>query len=744
MHIKWKLASIFLLITVIPMLLLALVTYFNARDVMLKDKIEDVSRVADLKVYEIDTYFKERKADILIAQTYYNIRTNLPVMAQSANDRANPAYLEAKKMLDDQLSTFKDVNGYLNIMLLNAEGKIVYALSDMSAYLDKALPDPGNKAFEEGKKKVYFTDVFRNKYAADRLSIFLTAPEYNAEKNFIGMIALEIDMDFVYKFIRSSSALGKTGETLIVKKVDNNEIEFLTSLRCDGEAVLKRRLRLGSNEAFPAQQAATGKVGSGIAIDYCNKKVIAAWRYLPLLGWGVVAKIDAGEAFASITYFRNFVLLALIIFSFLTIIVSFLLARSISAPITRLSKGVQIIGSGNLDYKMAIDADDEIGQLSRALDGMTSDLKSITASRDELNKEIAERKKAEEVFAISEASYRAIFDSANDAIIIRDIKTYRVIDANNKAYEMFCYSKGEMLDLDLKAMTTDSPRYSLENLEQLYDKASSGEPQVFEWPVKDKFGREFWVETSIKKAIIGGKYCFLAITRDITERRQLMDIKTNFMNMISHELRTPLGAIKEAVSLVSSNKAITSDKDNKELIDIARRNIDRLTRLINQVLDFQKIDSGKIQFKLAETRINDVVKDIHRTMAPVAAKKKLDLTLKLDDNIPPVKLDKDRIIEVLTNLVDNALKFTDKGGVTIATARKDNSILVAIKDTGHGIAQEDMPKLFQRFGQLERKAGGSGLGLAISKELIEMHKGKIWVESEYGKGSVFYFTLPIK
>lgn len=344
---------------------------------------------------------------------------------------------------------------------------------------------------------------------------------------------------------------------------------------------------------------------------------------------------------------------------------------------------------------------------------------------------------------MSEEACRSIFESANDAIIVRDIKTYRIIDANSRACELFCYAKKEIIGLDLGTFTGDSRQYTKEKIRELYGEIAAGKPRIFEWLVKDKFGREFWVEISAKRAVIGGQYRIILVTRDITERKQMMDTKDNFVNMVSHELRTPLSAVKEAIALAMSEKKAISDTEQKELLEIAKRNIDRLGRLINQVLDFQKLDSSALEFEFKENNINDVIREVNSTMISAAAGKRLELILKLDEKLPNTKFDRDRIIEVLTNLVDNAIKYTEKGSITITSLQQGDSIRVSVEDTGFGIKEENMPKLFQRFAQLERKTGGSGLGLAISKEIIEMHKGEIWAESKFGKGTVINFLLPI-
>jgi signal transduction histidine kinase len=228
---------------------------------------------------------------------------------------------------------------------------------------------------------------------------------------------------------------------------------------------------------------------------------------------------------------------------------------------------------------------------------------------------------------------------------------------------------------------------------------------------------------------------------------EALRIKADFTSMVSHELRTPLTAIKEGIALVIDGTTGELNKDQKEFLGIAKRNVDRLARLINDVLDLQKLESGKLTFMLAPEDINGLVHEAYDTMITIAKNKALDIELKLAEGLPNIVFDRDKITQVLTNLVNNAIKFTDAGKITITTENKGNVIQVSVKDSGPGIKEEDIPKLFRHFEQLEkgteRRTGGTGLGLAISKEIVEMHGGKIWAESVYGQGATFIFNLPI-
>jgi len=184
------------------------------------------------------------------------------------------------------------------------------------------------------------------------------------------------------------------------------------------------------------------------------------------------------------------------------------------------------------------------------------------------------------------------------------------------------------------------------------------------------------------------------------------------------------------------------------LIDVAKKNVDRLARLITDVLTLTRMESGREKIKLQEAQMNDLIQELALVQKPVAEGKGLFMQLELEPFLPPAMLNVDKITQVLANLIGNAIKFTEKGGVTVSSHfnKEKDQVEVLVRDTGQGITAEDIPKLFQKFQQLENSASkveGTGLGLAICKEILANHQGNIWIESEPGKGSVFIFALPL-
>jgi polar amino acid transport system substrate-binding protein len=232
------------------------------------------------------------------------------------------------------------------------------------------------------------------------------------------------------------------------------------------------------------------------------------------------------------------------------------------------------------------------------------------------------------------------------------------------------------------------------------------------------------------------------------EMKRAMAIRSQFISMVSHELRTPLAAIKGGVDLILSEKKGPLNKEQKEFLDISKRNVDRLARLINSVLDYQKLDAGRMEFNMEKDDINELISDVSKQMEPLIKEKGLVLRISLGTDTPRINFDKDKIEQVLMNLINNALKFTEKGSITISSSKLNNAVCVSVADTGIGIRKEDMDKLFLSFSQIatgkERKTGGTGLGLAISKKILREHHGKIRAQSESGAGSKFSFFLPIR
>lgn len=368
-----------------------------------------------------------------------------------------------------------------------------------------------------------------------------------------------------------------------------------------------------------------------------------------------------------------------------------------------------------------------------------------------VKEDITSRKMMEEQLAFKAKEWEDTFNAIPDLISIHD-KDFRIVRVN-RAYAEFFKLKQEDLVGSLCFTVVHGTSCALKDCPHM-KAMETGKPQRIEY-FEPRFKLHLEISTSPIFDEQGGLSGTVHIMKNITDRKKAegdakkaVAVKSEFMSMVSHELRTPLGPIKEGASIILDGLVGDVNDEQRALLSIVKTNADRLHRLIDDVLDFQKLEAGRMPFNLGENSMVDAIKEVAGSMNLVAMQKQIELRVEYARDIPAIVFDRDKIIQVLTNLVNNALKFTEKGHIRIRADKEGNTVHVFVEDTGPGMKQEDIPKLFQSFQQLtglnDRKTGGTGLGLAISKEIILRHSGKIWAESELGKGSSFHFLLPIE
>jgi signal transduction histidine kinase len=224
--------------------------------------------------------------------------------------------------------------------------------------------------------------------------------------------------------------------------------------------------------------------------------------------------------------------------------------------------------------------------------------------------------------------------------------------------------------------------------------------------------------------------------------------KSQFLANMSHELRTPLNAILGYTELILDGIYGDAPDKMRNVLQRVQTNGKHLLGLINDVLDLSKIEAGQLVLTLGDYSIKEMMHGVYVAIEPLAGNKKLGLKLDVPQDLPPAHGDERRLSQVLLNLVGNAIKFTDTGAITMTASATNGSYTIAVNDTGPGIAEADQAKIFEEFKQSDsaqtKAKGGTGLGLSIAKRIVEMHGGKLWVESAVGCGSTFFFTVPLK
>ena len=259
-------------------------------------------------------------------------------------------------------------------------------------------------------------------------------------------------------------------------------------------------------------------------------------------------------------------------------------------------------------------------------------------------------------------------------------------------------------------------------------------------------GGSFPMNVAVSRVRHGDQTSFTAVVRDVTREHELDQMKSDFVSTISHEIRTPL------VSIIQSAKILRKNGESRPNVTprfagIIVQEGERLTRLINDILDLSKIDSGKTEWSIADEHVDGLISRVTALARARAEEYGIELRVDIEEGLPLATVDADKIVQVLTNLVDNALKFTEREGtVTVrATRHDDDFVRIEVQDDGVGMDSDDAPKVFERFKQIgdvmTDKPHGTGLGLSICKEIVEYLGGSIWAESEAGAGSTFQFTV---
>ncbi len=345
----------------------------------------------------------------------------------------------------------------------------------------------------------------------------------------------------------------------------------------------------------------------------------------------------------------------------------------------------------------------------------------------------SEHKKIEEALKESEQRFRVIFDYANDGMLLTDIKSKKIYTANKTICQMLGYSLEELKKIDVNDM---HPSHS--NIAEARN-----------IPVKRKDGTVFYADIKCSiPVILGGRTCVICIFRDITTQKKIDELKDEFIGTVSHELRSPLSIIKEGISLVLDEIPGKINEKQSKILKTAKSNVDRLARIINDLLDISKIESGGLKIKKEALDIISMMKQVVSSFKLAIKDKRLALKVDLPEKEIIVHVDPDMITQVISNLVDNAIRFTEKGHVEVSVKDREALIECSVSDTGIGISRDNLPKLFSKFQQFGRIAGlgrrGTGLGLSIVKGIIDLHGGKVGVESELGKGTKVTFILPKK
>lgn len=413
--------------------------------------------------------------------------------------------------------------------------------------------------------------------------------------------------------------------------------------------------------------------------------------------------------------------------------VSVVLAGRIVRPIRKVQAATQHIAEGNYDVEVQTDATDELGSLADQFNEMAAELRHY---RDlNVEKILAEQQKSE-----------AILQSIDDGLLVVD-GDYSIINLNPTAEWALGVTREET-----------EGRHVLEALrnEHLFDQIrstiESGEPTTPSQPgdtltvERNDETRHYQFVVNPVRGASEDMIAAILLLRDVTELEELNRLKSEFVATASHELKTPLTSIGMSVRLLRERRGDVLDDRDRELLDAAAEDVDRLRDLVDNLLDLSKIESGRMYMERESVPVSLLCDKAIEALKAQAEDKNLSFDVHVSDDLPDVTADPNKVTWVLNNLLSNALRYSEPGDhVQIQADTIGDSVRVSVEDEGAGIPYEYQSKIFDKFVQVDsdQAPGGTGLGLAIAQEIIHAHGGRIWVDSTPGEGSTFTFTLPI-
>ena len=638
-------------------------------------------------------------------------------------------------------------------------------------------------------KKVYYGPVYFRRELEPYMTLSLAGTRRDSGVS-VAQVSLKLLWDVV-----TGIKVGKNGQSYLVdaegRLISHPDIsQVLRKTDMTQLAQVRAARSTGSEKEEVVQEAK----------DIHGRKVLTAYAHVPGLNWIVFVELPAGEAyeplFASIQRSGLLLLAGL----GLALLSGMFLARRMVGPIRALRLGAARIGSGDLTQRITIKTGDELEELADQFNDMAGKLGESYA---DLEKKVEQRtqelaQSVAELRALGEVS-QAVNSTLDTETVLNTIVTKAVQLTATDAGAIYVYDDQEKtfqlrstygmservvsLITDPQNDTSQTPigeaarRLEPVQIADMRDQPPSPVQEVLlgegyrallvvpligqsrtlgALVVRRKQAGEFarqtidLVQTFAAQSVLAIQNARLF--NEIGEKSQQLEVasqhKSQFLANMSHELRTPLNAILGYTELILDNIYGETPDRMRGVLDRVQSNGKHLLGLINDVLDLSKIEAGQLELSLANYSIKDVVHGVFSVVELLATAKHLALKVQVQPDMPLGYGDERRLTQVLLNLVGNAIKFTDQGEVAIDASAANGSFTVSVRDSGPGIADSDQGKIFEEFQQADNsttsKKGGTGLGLAISKRIVEMHGGRICVESHLGKGATFLITVPIK
>jgi signal transduction histidine kinase/HAMP domain-containing protein len=774
------------LLAVLPVLIVVLIatTLFGqqARD----QAVDQMAAIADARAQEIQRWLEngQIRLNVVLANNEQVRDMRTIVDNPLPNPRLNDT---VRVFLESQLAVQASFD---ELFLYDLRGNVRLSTAGDGLTSDNISELP---YFEPSIEAAHIEPPYINPQTGE-IEIIVSGPIFRTDEaeDIIGVMAGRLSLAELGGIMTTETGLGDTGETYLV----NSNGLLITPTRSGdvalGEAVESAGISAGLAEAS----------NSEFYDDYSGQRVIGVYRWLPELQSALLAEIDEAEALSAV----NDVQRASFIIAAIGVLAAFgigrLVTRWLVQPVRRLTRVSRAVMGGDYSQRAELKVVTEIGQLGRAFDTMTDNLvktldernariKEIEQLSASLENRVADRTRDLRVAADVSKQITTVLDidALLKEVVKRTVEGFSLarcyvfrMDEQSNALTLSAGSRigadgeGEIID-EVRALRLDdsSPAGLAATRQEAVIVTKNSDPKFFD-PDKN-IGSIMAIPMILGSSLVGvfavhaesvdrfksedrGVFNTLAENAAIAmrnaelyadaqdaraEAEEANRVKSQFLANMSHELRTPLNAILNFAEFMADGDMGDVNEEQEEALNKVINSGEHLLSLINDVLDITKIEVGMLELFLEDVDLNKALKAVLSTGKGLVKDRPIDLVTEVEPDLPSIKGDRRRLHQVFLNLISNAVKFTPQGEVRFTASSNGNEVLITVKDTGVGIAPEELDLVFESFRQSEsgrKSSGGTGLGLPISKHFVEAHGGRLWLESKVNEGTTFYVALP--
>ncbi len=813
LKIKTKIITGMLLLTVIPLILVTSILYSNIKGYLLDTALSEETHDIMMKKNSIGVFLDNMEAEVLFLSKLHSIEDFI-------NSKEEEDKRELKEMLTrDFLSFSKERKIYYQIRYIDENGQEIVRI-DNDGNNTFRIPDDElqNKAgryyFEDSmkaKQGVVFVSPLDLNIEGESIenrgtvkdSIYVpvlryATPIFDNQNKSKGIIITNVYADNFLSHLDETylgTTIGK--EIYLVNKegyyLHHPDAKKEWAFMFDGNDEninnhCSQAFRFFNEESgqfyskdtdcfltfgriYPSGQENLDNSGSNQAYSDSISKIQGEEYY-----WVLVSRVEGSAIFSEIDKALNNIVLIVLITVLVVLFVAFSVGKSIVSPINRLRKDIKIITEGDIEHKVGTNATDEVGDLSRAFDVMTSAIKKSRSEIDQKVKkqtkeiisnskklenqqaavlnileDVEEEKARTEDLAKDLEKFKLAVDNTSDHIVITD-RDGGILYANQAVETITGYTAKEIMGQKAGIKKLWSGNMAEDFYEKLW-KTITEDKKSFIGDIANtrKNGEDYDAVTSISPILDDdGEVKFIvAVERDVTKERQIDRAKSEFVSLASHQLRTPLSTVNWYAEMLLSEDAGKLNKGQQEFVSEIYKGNQRMVDLVNALLNVSRIELGTLAVDPKPTDLIVQAESVLNEIKPLIAKKKLKVIKKFDKAIPKITLDDKLMRIVWQNLLSNSLKYTpEKGKIGISITKDKTNVKIEVSDTGMGIPKAQQKniftKLFRADNVRERETDGTGLGLYIVKSVIQQFGGKVWFKSVENKGTTFYVTIPLK